>query len=270
MRIGRLLVAVTCGLALAPGAAVAASVSASFSPETLTGAPPWTITESFSFEAGPQPERLLLAAWKGQLAVAGPAQVSESAPILDDELFKHGCYLGAYWAGRTFARYDVVLPPGSASTITLSYRLERFPFIGERFPLEASVVPIDADELPQADVAQRLSLPGPALAIAPQPSLDLRLPDLIWRVPLPTGLPVRLRGYASREIAGQLVDFVYRRGRHSGLIARARVNERGRFSYDWHPRTPGGYEVSVRYRVQSPAFSPTGEMCPVQLKLTGA
>ena len=252
----RAVLACCLGLALATPTAGAVTLSATQTPATLDGPPPYTITDRFELQGSDHDEHVSLSFWKGAVTTDGPATLHAGEDGFDDGIVAYGCLVLGRWTGQLTSNYDVDVPANSTSHVVVSYTLDRYPFLGEQLDSFVGMSGTNID------------LPGPAVHVPRLPFVSLGIRSVAWGVPLPTDVPLDVNGQLSRGLAGQQVELYAQRGGHRTRIARVRVQRNGRFRYFWRARQPGRWRLAIAYRGSAPGFAQFGPACSTEADVT--
>jgi hypothetical protein len=289
----RLGVAVTAVAALLIGPAGAQAevkLSASSSPDRVTGAPPWTGTYRLTIATGDKPARLTVYAADGysgaaalafRLTPSGAAAIeaqgagSASGPFFPDPYtaggigpcIEHGPDSGGYVTAT------IRVPANSEGAVDASQTLSVPPFPGDSLAFRFSVSPAPAGPGEETVAATQLPLPGPDLAVArgvriafssPTPRSQSRKRLEPRTTTVRTGHTLRIAGQTMPPLTGQKLALVERPrpGAKPRRIARVTVGNGGRFAYDgWAPSTRGAHLLDATYRSQRPGLAASRTRC---------
>ena len=287
-----LLLSVFVALALPAAAQATISLSASSSPSSVTGPPPWTGKYELTIESGDMPAQVQVYVTDGYsgiaridfgLSVSGAAKVESQqagsafgpgfsdpySPGGEGPCDDHGSRSGGFTA------VDVSVPAHSSGTVTASQLLASAPWAGDtlglRFTVNPVAVPAGTETVP---AAQTITLRGPQLDVArgvkidftsPRPRTGSGDPDARPRTTrVAVGQRVRIRGVTAPAIRGQVLKLVERSSPNARpkTIGRVVVGRGGRFSFgSWAPSSAGTHLIDATYRSQRQGLANSRTRC---------
>lgn len=282
-----ILVIGALALAIPASAQATISLSATSSPASVSGPPPWTGHYGLSITSGEVPARLEVFVADGYngaarlnlgLSVTGAGVVegrqegSAAGPFFADPFSPGGvgpCFDHPDDPGG-FGSVIVSLPPRSTATVATSQLLAASPWAGDSLGLRFFVNPVAAapgvETVPDR---QTVNLAGPKLKVARGVRIDFTSPrprseDAPRSTSVPAGRRVKIAGVTTPSIRGQVIKLVERSrpGGAARSIARVNVGKRGRFAFGgWIPRSPGAHLLGAVYRSQAKGLAGGSTRC---------
>ena len=277
-----LCASVFVSVALTARPAVAADVTASVTPTTLAGPPPWTVTYKFELRSGPMPEPVMFEVGgftQGSVRPEFSISVSPGEQALQPMPGLAGGRVnlcpGRRGRVETHDRSmneGILLPANAVTTVTVSV-VRRLPLgladtsLGYFFQLSPAV-----DLRPEGSGVPQLFEAGPYVPISTrQPRFHVpRTVPLSMAPPVDpgstlfSGKRLPLMGRTTPRLAGQRIELRYTRSwpavwhRFAGVT----VQKDGSFAYpSWRPRVPGLYTVMPYYRSQDARFLSSEPAC---------